>query len=175
MLQVSKEKLKRFGKMLLNKENILKREIPAYLKWIRYYLDFIHKFNYDQTTPASLELFIRKLAEKRQSSHQRNQAFHAVELYQKYLERFKVPKKTRSKVKDRQLDWNNALARFADEISIRQFSPSTFKSYRGWILKFNTFTSAKELSEVSDSEVKKNFNLAGSEKKCGAVYSESGF
>ncbi|MBF0431438.1 MAG: integron integrase [Fibrobacteria bacterium] len=168
MFHVLKDKLERFGKILLDKEKISRKDVPVYLKWIESYLGFINRNHYNEATSIAFELFMLKLIEKNQSSHQRNQAFHAVELYQKHLESFKTPKKIISKIKDRPLDWNNALTRFADEIAVRKFAPSTLKSYRGWILKFKDFTAPKDLCEVSDSEVKKYLTWLAVKKNVSA-------
>lgn len=52
-----------------------------YLKWLRYYLDFCHKYNFQHDVKESLTAFVRKLREKKQSEKQRKQAYHAISLY----------------------------------------------------------------------------------------------
>lgn len=39
----------------------------AYKKWLRYYLDFCRKYNFESTSKESLPDFIHKLNEKRQT------------------------------------------------------------------------------------------------------------
>jgi len=38
-----------------------------YLKWLRYYLDYCHKYGFNASDPRSLSGFIRKLEEKKQT------------------------------------------------------------------------------------------------------------
>ncbi len=52
-----------------------------YIKWLRYYLDFCHKYNLSQTTDQSLSAFMEKLTEKKQAEHLRQQAHHAISLF----------------------------------------------------------------------------------------------
>lgn len=40
--------------MLLNETEIPDRYHQHYLKWLRYYLDFCHKYQVDDSTPRSL-------------------------------------------------------------------------------------------------------------------------
>ncbi|HMK59603.1 MAG TPA: integron integrase [Dissulfurispiraceae bacterium] len=58
-------------------------EVPValsdfYKKWLRYFLDFCHKYGHDATTPQSLAPFIEKLRSKKQSPAYQRQAEHAV-------------------------------------------------------------------------------------------------
>lgn len=50
----------------------------SYLKWLRFYWDFCHRYYYDPYCSDSLPLFLHKLHEKRQSELQQKQARHAV-------------------------------------------------------------------------------------------------
>jgi len=52
--------------------------------------------------------------------------------------------------------WQTALSALADEIKVRHYSPKTLKSYRGWAIKFQSFTNFKN-PELLDSEDVKNF------------------
>ena len=54
-----------------------------YIKWLRYYLDFCQKYNFKETSREGLPAFIRKLAEKKQNSHQQKQASHAINKHRK--------------------------------------------------------------------------------------------
>lgn len=60
--------------------------IPAgqhryYLKWMRYYLDFCHKYHIEQGTDMSLSAFLKKLNEKKQPAQLQNQATQSVQLF----------------------------------------------------------------------------------------------
>jgi len=65
---------------------LVKNKIPQkyqihYLKWLRYYLDFCHKYGLSESSPQSLPNFIRKLKEKRQTDAQQKQANKAIHIY----------------------------------------------------------------------------------------------
>ena len=58
---------------------LAKRDIPEkfrfhYRKWLRYYLDFCHKYQLKPSDRKSLPQFLRKLQDKKQSDQQRKQA-----------------------------------------------------------------------------------------------------
>ncbi|HHO48348.1 MAG TPA: integron integrase [Desulfobacteraceae bacterium] len=52
-----------------------------YIKWLRYYLDFCHKYNFQNKSKQSLTFFIQKLAEKKQPENLKKQALHAVTFF----------------------------------------------------------------------------------------------
>ena len=64
----------------LDEVRIAASERPDYRKWMRFYLDFCHKYGHAADSPASREPFLAKLASKNQSLAQRSQAAAAVEL-----------------------------------------------------------------------------------------------
>lgn len=51
------------------------------LKWLRYYLDFCHKYRLVENRPESLAPFVTKLQDKRQSAVQVEQACKAIKLF----------------------------------------------------------------------------------------------
>ena len=53
---------------------------PGYRKWLRFYIDFCHKYGHSPTSASSLGPFLSKLASKKQSVENRNQAALAVRL-----------------------------------------------------------------------------------------------
>src|SRR5206468_10873999 len=60
-------------------------QVPAsqradYHKWTRFYLDFCHKYGLGPRSPTSLGPFLSKLAARKQSVEQRNQAAQAISL-----------------------------------------------------------------------------------------------
>ncbi len=68
-------------KSLLHKKRVPAKDLANYLKWLRYYLDFCHKYGFDQFKPQSLPHFIKKLNEKRQPQAQQKQAREAIRIY----------------------------------------------------------------------------------------------
>ena len=68
------------------KNSLIKNEIPQknqgfYLKWLRYYLDFCHKYGRKEYDRQSLPDFINKLNEKKQTAAQQQQAARAINIY----------------------------------------------------------------------------------------------
>jgi integron integrase len=54
---------------------------PLYRKWLRFYLDFCVKYRFPETERKSLDHFLHKLQEKKQTDAQQQQASHAIMLY----------------------------------------------------------------------------------------------
>ncbi|MEA3548104.1 MAG: hypothetical protein U9R66_10630 [Thermodesulfobacteriota bacterium] len=54
----------------------------CYAKWLRYYIDFCHKYGFPDRETRSLPAFLEKLKEKKQAEYLRKQAYHAVTLFQ---------------------------------------------------------------------------------------------
>jgi len=80
MLKIS-DSLKAQFNSALAKKKIPRTYQGHYLKWLRYYLDFCHKYGFNESDPRSLSGFIRKLEEKKQTEMQREQAGKAVHMY----------------------------------------------------------------------------------------------
>lgn len=71
---------------LPNDALLAQRSVPAqqrgiYKKWLRYYLDFYHKYHFTAEQQASLSAFVEKLHSKQQSEILCEQARQAVLLY----------------------------------------------------------------------------------------------
>jgi hypothetical protein len=60
MIQVEPILLKNYC-AILNKNRMPENEQHAFIKWLRYYLDFCHKYGFDKTGTKSLTQFIEKL------------------------------------------------------------------------------------------------------------------
>ena len=65
---------------------LIAREIPKgshmyYKKWLRFYLDFCAKYQFEPNNRESLAAFLQKLRDKKQTEMQQQQASHAVTLY----------------------------------------------------------------------------------------------
>ena len=66
---------------VLEQKGVSANHRSYYQKWLRYYLDFCHKYAFEPSVNNSLPHFIDKLRQKRQSDALRKQAFHAITLY----------------------------------------------------------------------------------------------
>lgn len=69
----------------LNKNRVLEKDQYYFIKWLRYYLDFCHKYGFEKMNHKSLPRFIEKLQSKKQNSSQQKQALNAVELFYSIL------------------------------------------------------------------------------------------
>ena len=68
-------------KALLVKKAVPERYHFHYVKWLRYYLDFCHKYDFKQSDKENLAHFIKKLREKKQTEQQQEQASDAISIY----------------------------------------------------------------------------------------------
>ena len=80
MLVIPPELTRRYEAWLAQ-HNLIPGRRPHYHKWLRYYLDFCHKYSLAPKDRASLPAFQEKLRAKHQPEPLRQQAGHAVSLY----------------------------------------------------------------------------------------------
>lgn len=73
--------LARLYDTLLAQKGVAAKSRPHYKKWLRYYLDFCHRYGFEPTDRRSFPAFNDKLRTKNQSGSLRQQAYHAVSLY----------------------------------------------------------------------------------------------
>lgn len=66
-------------------EGVPGNEQGQYRKWLRFYLDFCAKYHHEYANPVSLRSFVEKLASKRQTVKQREQAKRAVGIYYRMM------------------------------------------------------------------------------------------
>ena len=85
MIDIPGDLSARYGVLLDNKDIPVKFRV-FYEKWLRYYLDFCHKYTFDPSRQESLPHFIAKLQTKGQSPVYQQQAGHAVALYYTLLQ-----------------------------------------------------------------------------------------
>ena len=175
MINIPSEISVRFNSALA-KNRIPKEYQNHYRKWLRYYLDFFQKYNFQSVQPENLRNFLRKLDEKRQTQEQQKQAFHAISLYYKIAPTNTVPAQKIKQVgfqknqiasgKTESLDksqkWKSALANLSSEIKIRHYSPKTLK----------TLTLVPETGEyrwyhLHESHVQKSIKRAVGKSKIG--------
>jgi hypothetical protein len=80
MLMLPADLTQKFNDLLIGK-TFPDEARAAYLKWLRFYWDFCHKYQYDPYSSESLSWFLDKLVEKRQSEQQQKQARHSITLF----------------------------------------------------------------------------------------------
>ena len=67
--------------VLIEQKGVPHGQHPYYVKWLRYYLDFCHRYGLNQDDRSLLPSFIEKLQEKKQPEQLRKQARHAITLF----------------------------------------------------------------------------------------------
>lgn len=128
-----------------------------YVKWLRYYLDFCHKYNYQQDAQESFSAFGAKLREKKQTGKQREQATHAVLLYFEMVFDSKNKASKSSTPAELELsgaDWIGVFKELKNAITTRHYSPATLKTYTGWTRKFQAYTKSKDPRLLTIDDVK---------------------
>ena len=123
---------------LLVKKGIPERFHFNYRKWLRYYLDFCHKYHFQQSNKENLSHFIKKLQEKNQTKGQQRQASHAVSLYYEIAQfnsqsnsiEGTIPTKKEG-LKLTHANWKTVFNDLNSEIKLRHYSPKTLKAYTG--------------------------------------------
>ena len=74
------------SQILLYDELLVKTAVPElshflYKKWLRYYLDFCHKYRFEASKRENLSTFLNKLKDKKQNKDQQKQAAHAISIF----------------------------------------------------------------------------------------------
>jgi hypothetical protein len=103
-------------------------DAQEYLKWLRFYLDFCAKYEFPPRDGDSLEPFLQKLTQKRQTIAQQKQATRAISIYYRLMEKWVESNGTAAPPGNR--EWESALQAMKDAIRVRQYSPKTLKTYR---------------------------------------------
>jgi integron integrase len=182
MKKLPVDEWKRYHNALV-KLGVSDRQLPHYVKWVRYYLDFLEKYTPEGSREQQVHAFDRKLKAKRQSESLRSQARHAVELFlgmnegeafepvHGSLAVSEEPTKQptspprRSPAKAAQLNpssagvlesggWLAQIEAMGAEIRRRNYSPKTLSSYTKWVRQFRKFCSPVPVSDVSDEHAK---------------------
>jgi len=188
MLSIPSEISIRFNSALA--QNRIPKECQNhYRKWLRYFLDFCRKYNFQSLQPESLRNFLKKLGEKGQTGEQQKQASHAVSLYfaiapigmatdsKRGAGGHKgVPISTeKTKSSDKIQEWESALGNLSAEIKIRHYSPKTLKTYALWVKKFHTFTRKNDPQLLSSNDVKEFLTFLAIKRKVSASTQNQAF
>ncbi len=88
MIHVPAHLLCQYKTFIAHKE-VSPKEQQYYIKWMRFFLDFFHKYQSGTEANTSLTAFMEKLREKKQSEKQIKQAHHAIMLYSELVSRAK--------------------------------------------------------------------------------------
>ncbi len=176
MKDIPSDILTLFSDMLKNR-SIPVRFHSYYLKWLRYYLDYCSKYHLSEKSSKSLQMFLQKLLEKKQTEEQRGQAGHAVSLYLDLEQQTKAPASaprraeqdealpstvqqsatpsiTRPAPGHMRTQWERAISEMTDAIKTKHYSSKTLRSYGHWIWKFQTFRKSVDPMSLTTEDVK---------------------
>jgi hypothetical protein len=135
----------------LDSRNIDREEQVDWFKWLRYYLDFCHKYQHSTRDPDTEGLYLQKLASKGQSEIRQRQASECISLFRDVAKRF--PARGKEQVCAEELtDWGQTLLQLEQVFGLRQCAKATRKNYRHWILQFQEFLNSKPVNEVNDDD-----------------------
>jgi integron integrase len=151
--------------------------LGAYLGWLRFYLDFCFKYNEPPRDAESLQPFLQKLAAKNQSAEKQAQAARAVGLFYETMRDWSPEREGRLETVDRRPEseggartptiqqtapvsqpssgWDGVFLLLKEEIRLRQYSPKTLKTYRGWAEQFRMFLGDKPPVEVTADDARR--------------------
>ena len=165
-----------------------------YKKWLRYYLDFCHKYHFAAEQQASLSAFVEKLHSKRQSEILCEQARQAVLLYyeldlkatlsqaedtepnhREFHADVAQPQTKYAELKQAGASWVEVYEDLNAEIKLRHYSPKTLKAYRTWMRKFQAFVKSKESRLLTQQDVKDFLTHLAVEKKVAASTQNQAF
>jgi integron integrase len=187
MIRVPQEIIQQFN-AIIKKEEIPSDKYNLYKKWLRYYLDFCHKYGHDPRNSESLPIFINKLRDKKQSKLQQKQAFDSIIVYYKIFNIYpKWSKKAgNDEIKETTISydqskptnkkhWNSVYNQLNNEIKLRHYSPKTFKAYNKWVMQFRNFVNSKPLDQLSSEDVKKFLTYLAVEQHVSASAQNQAF
>jgi len=103
---------------LLNSKKIEQKYHPHYIKWLRYYLDFCKKYEHENISTKSLNKFINKLQEKKQTQFQQIQARHAISIYYDLVQKPAAPTEKEIDLKKRVKRGDRHFIKESKEISL---------------------------------------------------------
>lgn len=156
-------------------------------KWLRYYLDFCHKYGNGYLDELSLGLFAEKLQDKGQHPFQIEEASRAVRLYYRMAgetkdalptpacEPERISKLPPATMKSEGASWVGELTRLREEIRIRHYSAKTLSSYYGWARKFQAFVRSKSPTLLDTDDVKRYLTWLAVERDVAASTQNQSF
>jgi integron integrase len=93
----------------------------------------------------------------------------------KLIKSKKIQKALQSESKKTGTNWTAAFDGLYNETKIRHYSPKTFKTYKLWLSKFQTFTKSKPLKDLVDQDIKNFLTHLAVEKNVAASTQNQAF
>ncbi len=141
------EDIERFYREQL--QTVKKENQVAYVKWIRFYLDFCQKYRFTPYEKSSFSHFSQKLHEKGQPVAAIEEAYQAIMLLLPFYQ---------SGVTDGELsNSTDVVQRLVAVIRERNYSPRTLEAYVKWTRKFLKFHTGS-IAEICDATARQFLN-----------------
>jgi len=193
--KIPQEFLERFDAQLI-KNRVPLQVHSHFRKWLSYYFDFCFKYSHSLKKAKSLQHFINKLREKKQTRQQQKQAYDSILIYyamfdihpdwsqipstdqrgEKAVQAVKEKKITyHSKDGSPRVIWRSVYTRLGHEIKVRHYSPKTLKAYSMWVSKFQDFIESKDPGQLSTDDVKRFLTYLAVDRKCSASAQNQAF
>ena len=171
----------------LERETVDANRHGEHRKWLRYYLDFCHKYGNGYLDELSLDLFTEKLKDKGQRPSQIKEASRGVRLYYRMAgeaedalptpacEPERSSKRPPASMKSEGVSRVGELIKLREEIRIRHYSAKTLSGYYGWSRKFQTFVRSKSPALLDTDDVKRYLTWLAVERDVAASTQNQAF
>lgn len=186
MIRLPEALLTKFDRWL-NRASVGAERHAQCRKWLRYYLDFCHKYGHAYLAETSLRAFADKLTSKGQTPAQVDAAAQAVRVYYKMaagndenLPEAGCEAPARSvhstiELKMEGASWVTELETLSNEIRVRHYSPRTLKTYFMWVRRFQTHVSSKSPGLLTTDDVKAYLTWLATERQVAASTQNQAF
>jgi len=168
MLPMSPEMLRDYDAILAQRK-VASGECNDYKKWLRYYLDYCHKYHHAPADRMSFSAFHKKLSSKNQSESLCRQAHRAIVLYHEML------RANQDGLPLTGASWVHVFDKLSASIQVRHYSKKTLQAYRSWIRKFQAYTLSKPPERLDMDDVKNILTSLAVEKKVAASTQNQAF
>lgn len=161
----------------LNRESVPDNQKPHYLKWLRYFLDFCRKNSELHSDSSSIEPFLLKLSAKGQDTFRQNQAASAVRLYLETLKEAeaKPVSPVSSSGPDPAVQWDETILSLKNKIATLQYSKNTYRTYAGWLRRFQSFLNDKSPDLATAEDAARFFTHLATVDKVAATTQNQAF
>ncbi len=129
--------------------------LADYLKRLRFYLDFCFKYQHPPRDFDSLPPFLPKWASKNRSKDEPEQASRGIGLYYQTMRNWPAHPAQSTAAGVSPEGWDRIFRQLKEEIRLRQYSPKTLQTYRGWTNQFRVFLDGKPPEDVTADDARR--------------------
>jgi integron integrase len=126
-----------------------------YLQWLRFYLDFCHRYRHAPRDTDSLGPYLLKLTAKGQSPERQKTAAASVSLYYELIKTWDSAPTPEPARDPRRSPWETCYRLLKEEIRVRQYSPKTLRAYAGWMERFREFLDSENPAQLTSDDARR--------------------